>query len=170
MFVFLPIFPPMITLWGDFLRFSTIFAKPSLLKPILLIIPPSSINLKRRFFGLPDCAFGVTVPISTNPNPKSANSLNSTAFLSKPAAKPTGFLNFKPNNSRSRRLSSMGFGKNNLVKKPKFLRIKKVKWWTFSGSNLKKIGRRSDLYILKKGFTNVQNFLNTETQSFTRSS
>ena len=111
----------------SFLRFFTICSKPSLLKPILLIIPSSSINLKRRFFGLPDCAFGVTVPISTNPNPKSANSLNSTAFLSKPAAKPTGFLNFKPNNSRSRRLSSMGFGKNNLVKKPKFLRIKKVK-------------------------------------------
>ena len=103
-------------------------SKPSLLKPILLIIPPSSINLNNLFLGFPDCAFGVTVPISTKPKPKSANSLYKTAFLSKPAAKPTGFLNFKPKTSRSRRWSSIGFGKNNRVKKPKFFKMKKVKW------------------------------------------
>ena len=67
------------------------------------------------------------VPISTNPKPKSANSLKSNAFLSKPAAKPTGFLNFNPNNSRSKRLFSIGFGKNNLVKNPNFFSMKKVK-------------------------------------------
>jgi hypothetical protein len=46
--------------------------------------------------------------------------LNKTAFLSKPAANPTGFLNFNPKTSLSRRLSSIGFGKNNLVRNPKF--------------------------------------------------
>ncbi len=66
------------------------------------MIPLSSCNLNKRFFGLPAWALGVTVPISIKPKPKFASSLYSTAFLSNPAAKPTGFLKRNPNNSRSK--------------------------------------------------------------------
>ncbi len=69
------------------------------------MIPLSSFNLKSLFLGLPTCPFGVTVPISIKPKPKFANSLYKTAFLSKPAAKPTGFLKVNPNRLRSNFLS-----------------------------------------------------------------
>ena len=55
-----------------------------------LIMASSLNNLKSLFLGLPDCGFGVTVPISINPKPKLENWLINLAFLSKPAAKPTG--------------------------------------------------------------------------------
>ena len=66
----------------------------------------SFFNLKSLFLGFPSCAFGVNVPISINPNPKLLSSLNNLASLSKPAAKPTGFLNFNPKSSFSNVLSS----------------------------------------------------------------
>jgi hypothetical protein len=71
---------------------------PILLKPILFIIASSLISLNNLFFGLPSWAFGVTVPISIKPKPKVENSLYKRAFLSKPAAKPTGFGKLIPNN------------------------------------------------------------------------
>ena len=43
---------------------------PELLKPNLLIKALSSSSLKTLGLGLPNCAFGVTVPTSTNPNPR----------------------------------------------------------------------------------------------------
>ena len=64
----------------------------------------SCFNLNNLFFGFPICGFGVTVPISINPNPKADNSSIKTAFLSNPAANPTGFLNFNPNNFVSKEL------------------------------------------------------------------
>jgi len=68
-------------------------------------------------------------------------------------------LNFRPKTSLSRRLSSIGLGKNILVRNPKFLSTEKVKWCTSSGSNLKRIGRMSDLYIEKK-FHKITHFKN----------
>ncbi|MDA9679473.1 dihydroorotate dehydrogenase (quinone), partial [Flavobacteriaceae bacterium] len=44
---------------------------------------------------------GVSVPISINPKPKLDSSLYSLASLSKPAAKPTGFLKRMPKSSFS---------------------------------------------------------------------
>ncbi len=70
-----------------------------------LINPSSSVMRNKRGLGLPICGFGVSVPISINPNPKLANSLNHRASLSNPAAKPTGFLKVNPNSFRSKRLS-----------------------------------------------------------------
>ena len=49
---------------------------------------------------------GVKVPISINPKPSIAISSISLASLSKPAASPTGFLNFNPKTSRSKLGSS----------------------------------------------------------------
>ncbi len=49
-------------------RLRTAFSIPWLLKPIRLISALSSGNRNRRGRGLPGCAFGVTVPISVNPN------------------------------------------------------------------------------------------------------
>ena len=37
------------------------------------MIPSSLKSLKSLFLGLPDCDFGVTVPISINPKPKLEN-------------------------------------------------------------------------------------------------
>jgi len=54
-------------------------------------MPLSSLSLNSLCFGFPTCPFGVTVPISIKPKPKFESSLYSTAFLSNPAAKPTGF-------------------------------------------------------------------------------
>ena len=45
--------------------------------------------------GFPSWGNGVTVPISTKPNPSVSSSLKYFAFLSKPAPRPTGFLNSK---------------------------------------------------------------------------
>ena len=59
----------------------------------------SSLSLNNLFFGFPSCGFGVTVPISINPNPNFSNSEMCVAFLSKPAAIPTGFGKVKPKSS-----------------------------------------------------------------------
>ena len=49
-----------------------------------------------RGLGLPACGRGVTVPISTKPNPISANASMQSPFLSRPAAKPTGLSKVIP--------------------------------------------------------------------------
>ena len=46
---------------------------------------------------MPFWGFGVTVPISIKPKPKFSNSEICVAFLSKPAAIPTGFAKVIPN-------------------------------------------------------------------------
>ena len=76
-------------------------SRPLLLKPILLIMPLSSLRRNNLFLGFPSWPKGVVVPISIKPKPKFASSLYKTAFLSKPAARPTGLENFSPNNSLS---------------------------------------------------------------------
>ena len=95
--MFLPILPPINT-FLLFFKFLTTSSNPTLLNPIRLIIPESSTRRKSRFFGFPDWGLGVTVPISIKPKPKLLSSLYNSAFLSNPAAKPTGFLNLIPNN------------------------------------------------------------------------
>mgnify|MGYP003334795724 CR=1 FL=1 len=91
--LFFPIFAP-ITKFPlyDLIRFN-IFSTPSLLNPNLFINALSSVNLKILFFGLPSWGLGVTVPISINPKPWSLICWKISAFLSKPAAKPTGLGN-----------------------------------------------------------------------------
>lgn len=51
---------------------------------------------KTRGFGFPSWGFGVIVPTSTNPNPNLYKPSTASPCLSKPAAMPTGFLNFNP--------------------------------------------------------------------------
>ena len=58
------------------------------------------------------------MPTSINPKPQYAKSLNISAFLSNPAAIPTGFLNFNPNTV----LSNFGSSRTN-----NFLKIIRVK-------------------------------------------
>ena len=53
--------------------------------------------------GLPDWGCAVTVPTSTNPNPKRGHMLTARAFLSQPAASPTGFGNVNPATSTRKR-------------------------------------------------------------------
>ena len=54
---------------------------------------------KRKTLGFlfPACGRGVTVPASTNPNPKFKRDSTTSTFLSKPAASPIGFLKSRPN-------------------------------------------------------------------------
>ena len=63
---------------------------PSLLNPIRLTIARSALSRKSRGCGLPGWASPVTVPISTWPKPRAASPSMPTAFLSKPAARPSG--------------------------------------------------------------------------------
>ena len=44
-----------------------------------------------RGFGLPGCAFGVTVPTSMKPKPIAPRPSMQRPFLSRPAARPTRF-------------------------------------------------------------------------------
>ena len=71
---------------------------PSLLNPSLLIKARSSSSLNILGLGFPNCFDGVTVPISTKPNPSFNTELYTSALLSKPAAKPIGLGNSFPNN------------------------------------------------------------------------
>jgi hypothetical protein len=68
---------------------------PLLLNPILLIKALSFGNLNKRGFSLPACGSGVTVPTSAKPKFRSAISFRYIPFLSKPAARPNGFLKCK---------------------------------------------------------------------------
>ncbi len=61
-----------------------------------LIIASCSGKRNKRGLGLPGCARGVTVPTSIKPKPSLSRPTKCSAFLSKPAAKPTGLGNFKP--------------------------------------------------------------------------
>src|SRR5690554_4685856 len=49
-----------------------------------------------RGAGLPGCGRGVTVPTSTKPNPSPNSASTWAPFLSRPAARPTGFGNSSP--------------------------------------------------------------------------
>ena len=64
----------------------------------------SSESRNNRGFGLPDCGLGVSVPTSTKPNPRLSICSNTSASLSKPAAKPTGLRKSSP----ATRVSSVG--------------------------------------------------------------
>src|SRR2546430_1151739 len=85
----------------SFARREATASAPSLLKPMRLITPEISGTRKSRGFGFPGCAFAVTVPISAKPKPRPSHAGSTSAFLSKPAARPTGFGNFNPKTSRS---------------------------------------------------------------------
>ena len=51
---------------------------------------PCSGRRKARGLGLPGCGSGVTLPISTNPNPRASIGSITSPSLSKPAATPAG--------------------------------------------------------------------------------
>ena len=77
---------------------------PSLLKPSRLITASSASSRNRRGRGLPGCGRGVTVPTSTKPKPSRSSGSGTSAFLSKPAASPTGLGNVRPNASHAQLL------------------------------------------------------------------
>ena len=70
---------------------------PSLLKPNRLITASSASSRNRRGRGLPGWGFGVTPPASTNPKPSRNSASVTSAFLSNPAANPTGLGKVSPN-------------------------------------------------------------------------
>lgn len=72
------------------------YSAPLLLKPIRLMIALSSSSRNSRGFGFPDCGLGVMVPTSIPPNPCFNSVGMHSAFLSNPAASPTGFRTFMP--------------------------------------------------------------------------
>ena len=83
---------------------------PSLLNPIRLTTASSRSSRNSRGRGLPVCGFGVTVPISTKPNPSRNNASGASALLSKPAAMPIGLGKFRPN-ARTASFGSSGRGR-----------------------------------------------------------
>ena len=77
-------------------------SRPSLLKPMRLITAPSAVRRKRRGRGFPACGRGVTLPHSTKPKPAASMASGTSAFLSKPAARPTQALKLRPQSSTAR--------------------------------------------------------------------
>ena len=71
-------------------------SKPSLLKPNRLMTAASSGRRNRRGRALPSCGRGVSVPTSTKPKPSLSIAPGTSAFLSNPAARPSGFGTFSP--------------------------------------------------------------------------
>jgi len=75
-----------------------------------LITASSRSSRNSRGRGLPACGFGVTVPISTKPNPSRSSASGASALLSKPAAMPIGLEKFRPN-ARTASLASSARGR-----------------------------------------------------------
>ena len=71
-----------------------------------LITARSAGSRKSRGLGLPGWASAVTVPTSTNPNPRAGQKGIATPSLSSPAASPTGEGSFRP----AREQASSGAG------------------------------------------------------------
>src|SRR4051812_13069273 len=84
-------------------------SSPSLLKPSRFTSARSSGSRNRRGRGFPACGFGVTVPTSTNAKPWRSSAAKASAFLSKPAASPSGCGRARPA-SRQRRRGGGGQG------------------------------------------------------------
>ena len=82
--------------WRHAERRRAIASSPSLLKPKRLIIACWSGRRKQRGWGLPGWGRGVTVPTSTEPKPSASRPSMASAFLSKPAAMPTGLGKSSP--------------------------------------------------------------------------
>ena len=79
-------------------------AAPSLLKPKRLMTARSRDRRNRRGRGLPGCGRGVAAPTSTKPKPARPSAATAWAFLSRPAARPSGFGRSRP----ARRVASRG--------------------------------------------------------------
>ncbi len=77
-------------------------AMPQLLKPNRLMTASSSASRNSRWPELPGCGRGVTVPASTNPKPSASMASQTSACLSKPAARPTGLGKSRPHTEVAR--------------------------------------------------------------------
>ena len=99
-----------------------------------LIMASASGNLNKRGFGLPAWGLGVTVPTSTNPKPRAARPSKASAFLSRPAAKPTGFGNSSPITVTGKSFT-LGARAGNNPKRAPAARLSKVKSWAVSGDS-----------------------------------
>ena len=108
--LFAPRFRPTGMPMPRLLRRAAIASQPWLLKPKRLIEARSSLRRNSRGFGLPGCAIGVAAPTSIKPKPALDKGATTSAFLSKPAAKPTGLGMFKPATLVARRLDVTGPG------------------------------------------------------------
>ena len=87
-----------------------ITSAPSLLNPKRLIAARSSLRRKSLGLALPGCGRGVAAPTSRNPKPAFDKGAIAVAFLSKPAASPTGLGNKMPANVVRNRFETTGPG------------------------------------------------------------
>ena len=90
-----------------------------------------------RGFSLPDCGRGVMVPTSTWEKPMPSSPATEASPLSKPAARPMGLSNWSPRQRVARRACAAGRRQR---EKPigTAWSAACAKWWTDSGSNLKR--------------------------------
>ena len=130
------------------------FLAPILLNPNLLIIALSSNNLKILGFLFPYCGVTVTVPISTNPKPNLIKPSKASPFLSKPAAKPIGLVNFRLHTF------TLSMGSSGLIFFLKLLKNLIAKLCASSGGTKFKIGKIF-LYNFSNNF-----FINYKTNFF----
>lgn len=129
---------------------------PRLLKPNLFITARSFFNLNILGFSLPVCGYGVTAPTSTKLNPKANRLSIISAFLSKPAARPTGCDNLKLQKFTLSLLSTNELFTLTLH----LLRYINTKSWAISGGRkLSKLVSILSIIIFKKGFLYSFRFL-----------
>jgi len=93
---FLPILTPSTPRQRARATLATNASRPTLLKPKRLISALARTSRNSRGRGLPACGRGVTVPTSMKPKPSCARASMCSAFLSRPAASPTGLGNSSP--------------------------------------------------------------------------
>jgi hypothetical protein len=91
-----PRFRPTIAPAGRSASRAAISWAPSLLKPKRLIAARSAASRNSRGRGLPGCGRGVAAPTSMKPKPLRDSGRRAVAFLSNPAASPTGFGRSSP--------------------------------------------------------------------------
>ena len=121
---------PTIPWYDRFANRSAAISIPKLLKPNLLITAWSFGSRNNLGFGFPGCGLGVIAPTSMNPKPHLSRASTASAFLSNPAANPTGLSSFKP------QIEVFKFSKTNVSRfagNPKFNALI-AKLWANSGS------------------------------------
>ena len=114
------------------------------MKPNRLITAPLLGRRNRRGRLFPFWGFGVIVPTSTDPKPCLRRVLTPRAFLSKPAASPTGLEKWRPKHVWERAATSA----EGLLEPRPNSRALMARAWAISGGNRDSMNRVSFCFVI----------------------
>jgi len=117
---------------------------PGLLNPIRLMSARCLPSRNMRGLGFPSCGCNVMPPISDQPKPRCPHWSKHSAFLSIPAARPTGLSKERLNT----RLGTLGerYSKREMPTPAEILSAAKEREWAFSESCTATRGRANNRY------------------------